>query len=128
MSEPSIFTKIINREVPATIRYEDEQFIVFDDVHPQAPVHVLVVPKEPYQSLEKVDTTDTDFHNQLLQVTRTVAQALGIADNYKLHMNVGPQVQAVQHLHLHVMGGWGTQLSADDIEESVADFIQTPVA
>ena len=103
---PSIFTQIINREIPATIEYEDEEFIVFRDIHPAAPVHVLVVPKHDYHTLEAVDQGDVSFHARLLQTARKVAKMLGIEENYKLVMNVGEQMQAVPHLHLHVLGGW----------------------
>lgn len=102
----SIFTKIINRELPSTIQYEDDEFIAFNDIHPAAPVHVLVVPKKPYETLEKVDPSDSAFHAKLLFTARKVAQKMGIADNYKLVMNVGKGVQVVHHIHLHVMGGW----------------------
>lgn len=102
----SIFTKIINREVPANIRYEDDEFIAFDDIHPQAPVHVLVVPKKPLETLEAVPMDDVDFHAKLLQTTRKVAGLIGIGNNYRVAINVGKGVQAVHHIHLHVMGGW----------------------
>lgn len=104
----SIFTKIINREIPSTIEYEDDEFIVFRDIHPHAPVHVLVVPKHEYKTLEEVAMSDKDFHAKILLVARTVAKKLGIAENYKLMMNVGDQMQLVPHIHMHLMGGWDT--------------------
>lgn len=104
--EDSIFTKIIKRELPATIEYEDTEFIAFRDIHPHAPVHVLVVPKAQYTTLEHVDLDDVGFHAKLLMVGRQVAQKLGIGANYRFVMNVGTDVQAVHHLHLHVLGGW----------------------
>jgi len=104
--EDTIFTKIINRELPATIQYEDDEFIAFNDIHPNAPVHVLVVPKKPYQTLEEVELSDTAFMGRLLQVCRTVAKKMGIADNYRLGMNVGKDLQAVPHIHVHIVGGW----------------------
>jgi histidine triad (HIT) family protein len=84
MTETSIFTKIINREIPATIHYEDDDFIAFDDISHKAPVHILVVPKKAYMSLEKVDFEDDQFHSQLLKTARQVAKKMGIADNYKI--------------------------------------------
>ncbi len=102
----SIFTKIIKREIPGKIQYEDDQFIVFNDIHPQAPVHVLIVSKEPHESLEKISTEDIHFHAELLLVARKVAKLLGIQKSYKLMMNVGAPAQEVMHLHLHLMGGW----------------------
>ncbi|MBP7875409.1 HIT domain-containing protein, partial [Candidatus Woesebacteria bacterium] len=104
--DQSVFTKIINRELPAAIEYEDDEFIVIDNIAPVAPVHVLVIPKKPYRTLEDVEQTDTRFHARMLFVARTVAKKLGISSNYKLFMNVGTKVQAVQHVHLHVTGGW----------------------
>ncbi len=112
----SIFTKIINREIPAKIEYEDDEFIAFRDIHAKAPVHVLIVPKEPYRSLEKVPVENIDFSAKLLITARKVAKKLGIAQNYKIAMNVGEQVQAVQHLHLHLMGGWPKLTSPGEAE------------
>ncbi len=102
----SIFTKIIRREIPATIRYEDDEFIAFDDISHRAPVHVLVVPKKPYATLEDVSEMDTDFHARLLLTARKVAKLLGIGNDYRLTMNVGKTVQAVHHIHIHIRGGW----------------------
>ena len=115
----SIFTKIINREIPATIHYEDDDFIAFEDISHRAPVHLLIVPKKAYQSLEKVDFNDNNFHSKLLKTARKVAKKMGIQDNYKIFMNVGEQVQAVPHLHLHLMGGWSrdekSEINIDDL-------------
>ena len=106
MPEQTIFTKIINREIPAKIVYEDELFIAFHDIQPSAPVHVLLVTKEAYPSLEAVDESDTELHGKILQTARKVAKQLGIQANYKLMMNVGSEVQQVHHIHLHILGGW----------------------
>lgn len=102
----TLFTKIINREIPATIEYEDDEFIVFRDIHPGAPTHVLVVPKKEYATLEDASMDDADFHAKLLLTARKVAKQLGIEQNYKLIMNVGLGIQQVHHIHLHVLGGW----------------------
>lgn len=110
----SIFTKIISREVPATIRYEDDDFIAFDDIHPHAPVHILVVTKVPYETLEAVSDADERTHARLLLTARFVAKQAGIDSNYRLVMNVGKDVQAVHHLHLHVLGGWDNLHSVRD--------------
>lgn len=106
MSEPSIFTKIVQRQIPAKIRYEDDTFIAFDDIHPKAPVHVLLVTKEEYPTLEDIDIADEQLHAQLLLTARKIAKELGIQDNYKLMMNVGRDVQLVHHVHMHILGGW----------------------
>lgn len=102
----SIFTKIIQREIPSTIEYEDEEFIVIRDISPKAPVHVLVIPKKEITTLEEVSLEDAGFHSRLLLTARKVARKLGIEHNYKLVMNVGPQMQIVHHIHLHLLGGW----------------------
>ncbi|AKM81588.1 MAG: CBN-HINT-1 protein [Candidatus Pacebacteria bacterium GW2011_GWF2_38_9] len=102
----TIFSKIIKREIPSTIRFEDEDFIVINDIYPKAPVHVLIIPKKAYESLEAVDLNDDIFYAKLLKKARQVAKELGISDNYKIFMNIGKDVQDIQHLHLHLMGGW----------------------
>lgn len=102
----SIFSKIIKREIPSTIHFEDDDFIVIDNIYPKAPIHVLIIPKKAYESLEAVDFDNDLFYAKLLKTARLVAKDLGISDNYKLFMNVGKKVQGIYHLHLHLMGGW----------------------
>lgn len=108
MSDKSVFSKIIAREIPATIEYEDDEFIAIRDINPKAPVHVLLVPKTEYKTLESVDFEDDTFHAKLLKLARMIAKKVGIGDNYKLVMNVGTDIQEVHHIHLHIMGGWQT--------------------
>lgn len=114
----SVFSKIIRKEIPATIRFEDEDFIVINDLYPKAPVHVLIIPKQPYTTLEEVAFDDDVFYAKLLKTARQVAKNLGIADNYKLFMNVGKQVQDVHHVHLHLMGGYAGGKGHFDFNES----------
>jgi histidine triad (HIT) family protein len=114
----SIFSKIIKREIPSTIRFEDDDFIVIDNIYPKAPIHVLVIPKKAYESLEAVDFDNDLFYAKLLKTARLVAKDLGIADNYKLFMNVGKNVQDVHHLHLHLMGGYKADKSHFDFIEN----------
>lgn len=116
MKEPSIFTKIINREIPSTIQYEDSDFIAINDIHPIAPVHVLLIPKKEWVTLEEIEISNAEFHSKLLQTARRVAKKLGIQANYKLLMNVGEQVQQVYHLHMHILGGWEQTKQASDID------------
>ncbi len=101
----TVFEKIIDRELPANIIYEDDEFIAFDDIAPAAKVHVLIVPKKAYPTLEAVAMED-QMQLRLLQLARKLARELKVADNYKLHLNVGDKVQAVPHLHLHLLGGF----------------------
>lgn len=101
----TVFEKIIAREIPATIIYEDDEFIAFKDIKPAAKVHVLIVPKKAYPTLEAIPLDDP-LQFRLFQLVRRLAQELGIADNYKIHLNVGDKVQVVPHLHVHLLGGF----------------------
>lgn len=102
----TVFSKVIDRELPATIHFENDEFIVIDSIDRKAPVHVLIIPKKAYANLEVVSYQDQDFHARLFLLCRQMAKKLKIVDNYKLHLNVGSQVQQVQHLHVHLLGGW----------------------
>ena len=101
----SIFTKIINKEIPAKIRYEDDNFIVIDDINPVAPVHVLIITKKPFETLESINSDD-ELNIKFIPLVRKIAKQLGIQENYKFFMNVGKRVQQVPHVHLHLYGGW----------------------
>lgn len=103
----TIFAKIIAREIPADIVYEDEHCLAFRDVSPQAPAHVLVVPKKPIVNLLDATPDDTLLLGQLMQAAVHVARTLGLADDgFRVVINVGPDGgQSVDHLHLHVLGG-----------------------
>lgn len=111
-----LFCKIITKQIPSTIRFEDENWLAFDDIHKSAPEHVLIVPKKHYKSLEEVEANDSQFHNNLLTTARKIAQQIGINDNYKLFMNVGEKVQMIHHLHLHLMGGWSKNLTTEELD------------
>lgn len=106
MSE-SIFSKIIRREIPADIVFEDEQLLAFRDISPQAPVHVLFVPKIPYATLNEVPPTEAEMLGRLLLAAAAYAQREGFADSgYRLLMNVNRDGgQTVFHLHLHLLAG-----------------------
>jgi len=119
----TIFTKIIKREIPATIRYEDDDFIAIDDISPIAPVHVLIIPKHPYPSLEAVELEDATFHATLLQLARSLARKLDIDENYKLLINVGAQVQAVPHLHVHLIGGWHRSTPREELDDATEKLL-----
>lgn len=127
MSDESIFTKIINREVPAKIEYEDDHFIAIHDAHPAAPVHLLIIPKEPHQTLESVPLEDDTFHAQIIKIARQMAQKLGIADNYKLMMNVGKKVQMVHHIHLHLLGGWPEDKTVEELDSETEQFAKETI-
>lgn len=102
----SIFGKIIRREIPADIIYEDESCLAFRDVNPRAPIHVLVVPKKPLQQLSSVTDEDQSLLGHLFLTADRVAKQLGVGDAYRLVVNNGAGAgQTVFHLHVHVMAG-----------------------
>ncbi|NXP82730.1 HINT2 protein, partial [Ramphastos sulfuratus] len=103
--QPTIFSKIIDRSVPATILYEDDKCLVFRDVAPQAPVHFLVIPKRPIPRISRVGAQDTELLGHLLVVAARTAQAEALADGYRLINDGKHGAQSVYHLHLHVLGG-----------------------
>ena len=102
----TIFAKIIRREIPARIEYEDERCLAFHDVAPQAPVHLLVIPKEPLSSLAAVSDADSPLLGHLVRVATQLAERLELANGYRLVINCGPDGgQTVDHLHMHLLGG-----------------------
>src|SRR5271170_2402944 len=106
MMQDNIFQKIIERKIPATIVYEDDRCLAFRDVNPQAPVHVLVIPKKEISSLSQAADDDAPLLGHLLSTARSVATQLGLANGYRVVINCGPDGgQSVDHLHLHVLGG-----------------------
>ncbi|ELS33460.1 MULTISPECIES: histidine triad nucleotide-binding protein [Pseudanabaena] len=104
MSE-TIFSKIIKREIPATILYEDDLALAFRDVNPQAPVHFLVIPKKPIIKLSEATSEDESLLGHLLLVASKVAAQEGLT-GFRLVTNNGAEAgQTVFHLHIHVLGG-----------------------
>ncbi|OIP71436.1 MAG: histidine triad nucleotide-binding protein [Oscillatoriales cyanobacterium CG2_30_44_21] len=104
MSE-TIFSKIIRKEIPATILYEDELALAFRDVNPQAPVHFLVIPKKAISKLSEATEDDQSLLGHLLLISNQVAAQEGLTD-FRLVTNCGAEAgQTVFHLHIHVLGG-----------------------
>ncbi|MEI8210908.1 MAG: histidine triad nucleotide-binding protein [Planctomycetota bacterium] len=103
----TIFSKIIRKEIPAEILYEDELALAFADIHPQAPVHFLVIPKKPIESLATAEENDVALLGHLQWVIRHQAAAMGLAEEgYRVVTNIGGHGgQSVPHLHYHVLGG-----------------------
>ena len=103
----TIFTKIIAGEVPADIVYEDDLALAFRDIAPQAPVHVLVIPRRPITSISAMTEDDSALVGHLLNVCRMVAESEGIAKSgFRIVTNNGTEGgQTVDHLHFHVLGG-----------------------
>jgi histidine triad (HIT) family protein len=101
----TIFKKIIDKEVPAKIVYEDDRCLAFHDVAPQAPIHVLVIPKRELRSLADTTAEDAPLLGHLLSIVRQVAADLGLANGYRVVCNCGPDGgQSVDHLHFHLLG------------------------
>lgn len=106
MAEKTIFARIIDKEIPARIVFEDERALAFHDVNPQAPVHVLVVPKKPIDRIENLTEADEALVGHLVLVATRVAKDLELEDGYRLVMNNGEHAgQSVFHIHLHLLGG-----------------------
>lgn len=106
MSHKNIFQRIIDREVPADIIYEDDRCLAFHDVSPQAPTHVLVIPKRPISSLAELADDDAELAGHLLLVLRSLAERLGLKGGYRIVANCGPDAgQSVDHVHFHLLGG-----------------------
>lgn len=106
MPEKTIFKKIIDKEIPAQIVYEDDRCLAFHDVAPQAPTHVLVIPKKEIASVDAITAEDADLLGHLWMVIRQLAQELELGDGYRVVVNCGKQGgQAVDHLHFHLLGG-----------------------
>ena len=106
MAEKTIFKKIIDKEIPADLVYEDERCLAFRDISAQAPTHVLVIPKQEIASLTEVSDEDSELMGHLLLVVRNLARQLGLDSGYRVVVNCGRDGgQTVDHLHLHLLGG-----------------------
>lgn len=102
----TLFSKIISRAIPADIVYEDEHCLAFRDVNPQAPIHVLLIPKQEIPRLADAVASDQALMGHLLLAAGTVAKQLGIGEAFRLVVNNGADAgQSVFHLHLHILGG-----------------------
>ena len=102
----TVFAKIIERKIPARIVHEDDLCLAFHDVAPQAPTHVLVIPKKPIPSLADLDPADGAIVGHLVVVATRVAAELGLGGGYRLVVNCGRDGgQSVDHLHVHLLGG-----------------------
>lgn len=108
MSETTdtIFGKIIRREIPADIIYEDDLALAFRDINPQAPTHILVIPKKPIPQLSVAESDDHALLGHLLLTVKRVAEQAGLSNGYRVVINNGSDGgQTVHHLHLHILGG-----------------------
>ncbi|MEI8103586.1 MAG: histidine triad nucleotide-binding protein [Candidatus Moraniibacteriota bacterium] len=104
---PTIFDKIISKEIPADILYEDDAVLAFRDIHPIAPVHVLIIPKKAIPTIDDLGDDDEALVGKMILVARDIARDLNISEKgYKLLFRVGEHGgQEVKHIHLHLIGG-----------------------
>lgn len=102
-----LFCRISTHELPATLRYEDEEVIAIDDIHPKAPTHVLIIPKKHIVSLADVTPEDQDILGKLLLITSKLAKEFGIdQQGYRTVINTRSHAgQVVDHIHVHLLGG-----------------------
>jgi histidine triad (HIT) family protein len=106
VSDTCLFCRIANKAIPSDIVYEDAQIVAFRDLHPQAPKHVLVIPKRHVASLDETTDADAALLGALALAAKRIAAAEGLSGGYRVVTNCGPDGgQSVAHLHLHVLGG-----------------------
>ncbi len=101
---PTLFSKIINREIPADIVYEDEHVVAFRDIEPKAPTHIIIVPRAEIPGLAELPETGDHLH--ILNAAKKIAENEGLTNGYRLVVNQGEDAgQSVPHLHAHLLGG-----------------------
>lgn len=101
---PSIFTRILNREIPATFVYEDDHVFAIRDIEPKAPTHILIIPKTEVAGISSLPELGDHMH--ILNAAKTIAEQEGLTGGYRLVINEGPDAgQSVDHLHAHLLGG-----------------------
>lgn len=106
MPAKTIFERIISREIPANIVFEDAHCLAFHDAHPQAPVHVLLIPRKPIPSLDDVLPEDSALLGHLFSVVPQLGKLLSLAEGYRVVINCGKNGgQTVDHIHVHILGG-----------------------
>ena len=106
MAEKTIFKRIIDREIPAKIVYEDEHCLAFEDIHPAAPTHLIVIPKKEIASVDDANPEDEAILGHLFVAMRAIAAKLGLQSGYRVVTNCGPDAgQEVMHIHFHLLAG-----------------------
>ena len=102
----SIFTKIKNKEIPGNIIYEDDKCFALEDINPQAPVHILIIPHKEIAKISDSTQEDIELLGHLILASKTIAQKYELENNYRLIINNGAGAgQSVFHIHVHLMGG-----------------------
>lgn len=100
-----IFCKIVDKEIPSKVVYEDDKILCFHDLEPQAPVHVLIIPKKHIESLDAVEAEDLELLGYIMTKVKAIAAELGLVNGYRLVNNCGEDgFQTVKHLHFHLLG------------------------
>lgn len=106
MADKTLFQKIADREIPAALVHEDDRCVAFRDINPQAPVHLLIVPRKPIPGLDHLEDEDAALVGHLFVVARRLAEQEGLTGGYRTVFNTGADAgQTVSHLHLHLLGG-----------------------
>ncbi len=106
MADKTIFQRIIDKEIPAKIIFEDDRCLAFHDVAPQAPTHILVIPKKPIASVAALCDSDADLVGHMWLIIRNLAKELQLDKGYRVVANCGRDGgQSVDHLHFHLLGG-----------------------
>ena len=106
MAEKTIFKRIIDGEIPAKIVYQDDRCLAFHDIAPQAPTHIVVIPRKEIRSLADLADSDESLVGHLMIVIRDLARQLHLDDGFRVIANCGPHAgQSVDHLHFHLLGG-----------------------
>ena len=106
MADKTLFTRIIDGEIPGSFVYQDEHVVAIRDINPAAPVHVLVIPRKPIPSLAQLEEGDLEIAGRILLAVRKVAEQEGLSRGYRVVVNTGDEGgQTVPHLHFHILGG-----------------------
>ena len=106
MNKKTLFEKIIDREIPSEIIYEDDLCIAIEDTNPQAPTHILLIPKKPIEKFSDLNQEDKDLLAHLCLKVNEIALICNISDSFRININNGEEAgQEVFHLHIHILGG-----------------------
>lgn len=104
--EDCLFCKIVKKEIPSGIVFENDKLLAFEDINPQAPTHILIIPKEHFASLKEIPEEKKDILAELLLAARLIAEEKGLSRGYRVVLNTGKESgQAVFHIHFHLLGG-----------------------